>query len=259
MEKFQLVITLADGQTIHAEMRPEDERRLAELIGAHATFEIERTDDDLEGHAFSGDVLVNVLNHSIALRLPSVGDAAALRRALAAGALTATIVGAGVIAALPGPADLDWTPIAQAPAHEQVLNVPAMAMRAQQAEMARDRAFELANVPLDVDNPAIPAQALRAEQAEMSREAAFAATQATAGESAQQAAQTASQSVLLDVENPQIPAQALRAEQAEMAHEQALGGSSISQAAQQSSQSAAVPSDADNSAVPDQARRAGTQ
>jgi len=49
---------------------------------------------------------------------------------------------------------------------------------------------------------------------------------------------------LLDVENPQIPAQALRAERAEMAQEQGIQS---------------VPVDAANPAVPDQARRAGTQ
>jgi hypothetical protein len=250
MEKMRFAITLADGKTIEAELRPEDERQLVELLGDRRTFQFTASDDDLEGHSFSGDVLVNVLSHGAVLRLPSASDAAAVRRALTVGALTATIVGAGAIAALQGPVPATIT-AQQAAAGEQVLNIPAMAQRAQQSEMDQQQAVYLSQVALDVDNPAVPAQALRAEQAEMQREAAYAATQATAGESAQEAAQVTTQSILLDVDNPAIPAQALRAEQAEMAHE---GQAAASQANSQS-----VPADANNPAVPDQARRAGTQ
>jgi len=179
MSNTQLAITLHDGQTIHAELRQEDERRLVELLSKNATFQISSSNDDLQGHAFAGDVLVNVLDHSIPLRLPKAGDAAALQRSLAIGALTATLVGAVAISIVPtstsGPAGIDQA------ANSHTLNVPAMAIRAQHDEMTREQNFYLSKVPLDVNNPAIPAQALRAEQDEMARAAAFASTQATAG------------------------------------------------------------------------------
>ena len=158
MANIQLAITLHDGQTVHAELRPDDERRLVELLSKNATFEISSSDDDLQGHAFAGDVLVNVLDHSIPLRLPKAGDAAALQRSLAIGALTATLVGAVAISIVPTSTSAP-TGIDQA-ANDHTLNVPAMAIRAQRNEMAREQNFYLSNVPLDVNNPAIPAQAL---------------------------------------------------------------------------------------------------
>jgi hypothetical protein len=253
MEKVTLAITLHDGQTIHAELRPEDEQRLTERFIDGSTIQLTATDDDLQGHAFAGSVLVNVLDHAIPLRLPNAADAAALQRSLAVGALTATLVGALAISVVPTSTSAP-TGIDQA-ANDHILNVPAMAVRAQRDEMAREQVVYLSRVPLDADNPAIPAQALRAEQAEMARDAAFAGTQATAGESAQEAAQVTTQSILLDVNNPAVPAQALRAEQAEMAREgQAAGAQVASQAI-----SPGVAADADNPAIPNQAKRAGTQ
>jgi hypothetical protein len=59
------------------------------------------------------------------------------------------------------------------------------------------------SILLDVDNPAVPAQALRAEQAEMAREG-----QAVG---AQVASQIGDQSVPADAENPAVPDQARRA------------------------------------------------
>jgi len=200
----QLVITLHDGQTVHAELSPEDERRLTEQFGDGSTFQITSADDDLEGHAFAGQILVNVLDHSIPVRLPNAADAANLQRSLVIGALTATIVGVVAMTAVPdsiGPAGIDEA------AANHTLNVPAMAVRAQRNQMAQEQAFYLSNVPLDVNNPAIPAQALRAEQAEMAREQSL--EDATVAGSA--SVQTSNASAQLDVNNPAIPAQAKRA------------------------------------------------
>jgi hypothetical protein len=150
----------------------------------------------------SGDVAVDVEGHAMVLRLPHAADAAALRRALAAGAITATILGAGALAALNPPAP-SATTVEQAPERVQAQAVPGPALRAQRDEMQREQSLELA-VPLDADNPAIPAQALRAEP----------------GVAA--AARSAQQAVPLDADNPAIPAQALRAQKAELERERAL-------------------------------------
>jgi hypothetical protein len=187
MEQLGLAITLADGQTLNAQPRPEDEQRLAEVLGDRSTIELASGGDDLEGHAISGDVLVDVEGHAISIRLPNAGDAAALRRALAVGAVTATIVGAGAIAALQPPAPAATT-AEQAPAAENVRTVPAPAVRAQQAEQQREQQLQVA-VPADADNPAVPAQALRAGQADQQPPAAT-----------------------LDESNPLVPAPALRAQ-----------------------------------------------
>lgn len=218
MEKMTLAITLTDGQTLHAEPRPQDERRLAELLGSRATFEFATSNDDLEGHAMSAEVPVDVEGHAMVLRLPHAADAAALRRALAVGAITATIVGAGAIAGLHPPVQAP-TNFVQAPPRAQIQSVPGPALRAQQDEMQRNQAVERAQnlereqglereqsiqaLPVDVANPLVPAQVLRAERDEMQREQSL-------------------HSVPLDADNPKIPAQALRAERAEMEREQEL-------------------------------------
>src|SRR3954454_9308594 len=205
MEKVQLAITLADGQTFHAELRPEDERRLAQLLSDRSTIQLASNDDDLEGHAISSEVVADVEGHAMALRLPRPADAAALRRALAVGAVTATIVGAGAIAGLQAPAQSTTTAVDAPAVRQQVQTVPAAALRAQQNEMAREQSQQA--VPLDADNPAVPAQALRAQSQEISVPAAAQAAQQnelTRGQS--------QQTVQLDADNPAVPAQALHAE-----------------------------------------------
>jgi hypothetical protein len=207
MERVLLAITLANGQTVHAQPRPEDDEQLAQLLGGGSTIELTSSNDDLEGHAFSADVTVDVEGHAITLRLPTPTDAAAVRRALAVGVVSAAIVGAGAVAALHPPASTP-TSFEQAPERVQTQAVPGPAIRAQQDEMRRDAAQQevvrqqmLKSVPLDADNPAIPAQALRAEQAEMQREQEL--------ESVQRA-QTL-QAIPADADNPDVPAQAKHA------------------------------------------------
>ncbi len=212
MQQLQLAIQLSDGQTLHGLPRPEDDGRLAELLGDRATVELASSGDDLEGHSMSADVLVDVEGHAIAIRLPNPEDAARLRRALAVGAVTATIVGAGAIAALQSPAQ---TPAAvvPAPAAENVRTVPAPAVRAQEAEMLRQQQLadeqQLLVVPVtvDADNPAVPAPALRAQEAEMS---------------GQVEAVPVAPLVQADNGNPAVPAQAQHALDAELERQRQL-------------------------------------
>ncbi len=194
MAQIELAISLNDGQTIHAELRPEDERQLAELLGDRSAIQFASSADDVEGHAISGDVLVDVEGHAMVVRLPDSADAAALRRALVVGAVTATLVGAGVVAGLRPQPPISTT-VEQAQS-VQVQAVPGPALRAQRDEMQREAAQviavpvqQLQAVPVDANNPAIPAKALQAEGAE------------------------SNQAVPLDVDNPAIPPQALRAGQ----------------------------------------------
>jgi len=207
MEKLELAISLNHGQTLYAQLRPEDERQLAELLGDRGAIDLAAHGDDVEGHTISGDVLVDVEGHAFVVRLPQASDVTTLRRALAVGAVTATIVGAGVIAGL-HPQVPTSTSVEQAPPRVQVQAVPGPALRAQRDEMQREQAQEnvvreqtLMTVPLDAANPAIPAQALRAERNEMQRE----------GEQGNVAQQQTLQTVPLDANNPAIPPQAQRA------------------------------------------------
>jgi hypothetical protein len=206
MEQLQLTITVANGQTLFAEVRPEDERKLAELLGDRSSIQLAPTDDDLEGHAMSDDIVVDVEGHAMVLRLPRPADAASLRRALAVGAVTATLVGAGAIAGLRPAAQT--TPAVEIPAvRQQVQTVPAAALRAQQNEMTREQSLNA--IPRDVDNPAVPPQALRADSRELSVPVPAPAVAAQQDEMTQQQGQ---QAVPLDADNPAVPAQALHAE-----------------------------------------------
>jgi hypothetical protein len=207
MEKMRLAISLSDGQTIFADPRPEDEPELTQLAGVRTAIDIAARDDDLEGHAFSTDIAVDVEGHAMVLRLPQASDAAALRRALAVGAVTATLVGTGLVAGLHPQAPSAATGV-QAPPRAQVQPMAGPAIRAQQDEMQRQAAQEdylrqqkLQTVPLDATNPAIPAQALRAEQAEMQREAA----------QENMVREQQLRAVPADADNPAVPPQAERA------------------------------------------------
>lgn len=88
-----------DGRTIVALPRPEDQGRLQQLAGDSATITIQQSDRDTEGHLLGDEIAIDVEGHAMTLRLPNAGDAAAIRRVLAVGTLTATVVVAGVFAA----------------------------------------------------------------------------------------------------------------------------------------------------------------
>lgn len=90
-------------ETFWAQPRPEDQERIKELLrGGSATVSLVGDAQDLEGHAQSAEVTLDVEGHALTLRLPSPADAAELRRRLAVGAVAATIVVAGAAAALQG-------------------------------------------------------------------------------------------------------------------------------------------------------------
>ena len=99
--QFALSIKLDDGSTITASPAPEESWQLPNA----GDVTLKPTDDDSDtlGHAQSADILVDVEGHAMTLRLPSPADAVALRRALAAGVITATIVAAGAVAAMQVP------------------------------------------------------------------------------------------------------------------------------------------------------------
>jgi len=92
-------------QIMLAESRPEDEQQLAQLLGGGPIAVALSEEDDTEGHAGTTDIVLDVEGHAIAVRLPTVADAAALRRGFAMGAVTASLVIAGAAAAVTG-ADL---------------------------------------------------------------------------------------------------------------------------------------------------------
>src|SRR5262245_32336510 len=194
MEQLQLAIALGDGQTLQAQPRPEDERRLAEVLGDRSAIEFASNDaDDIEGHAISGDVTVDVEGHAITIRLPNGGDAAALRRALAVGAVTATIVGAGAIAAWQPPVAAPTTTV-QAPAAGHVRQVPALAVGGQDAELQGQQNIVVAPITTHANSPAVPAPALRAQDAEQAGQQNIVVAPITT-----------------DANNPAVPAPALRA------------------------------------------------
>jgi hypothetical protein len=94
-----LEIRLDDGRAIIARPRPEDQDFLRQS-GGEVQVSLAESDLDTAGHSLSAEIAVDVEGHAMTLRLPTPADAEALRRALLAGALTATVVVAGAIAAM---------------------------------------------------------------------------------------------------------------------------------------------------------------
>jgi hypothetical protein len=94
--EFQISL---EGRTVVAQPRPEDQASLDELLGSGRDVTIGQSDADTEGHALAADeITVDVEGHAMTLRLPHAGDAAALRRALAVGTLTASVAIGGFVA-----------------------------------------------------------------------------------------------------------------------------------------------------------------
>jgi len=100
-QNVSLAIALEDGRELVAVPGPEDQERLAQL-GFSDIVSLAAVDTDTSGHLMSSDVMVDVEGHAMTLRLPTNADAEALKRALAVGAVTATLVAAGTLAALQG-------------------------------------------------------------------------------------------------------------------------------------------------------------
>lgn len=98
-----LAIRLDDGATIVAQPRPEDERRLADLLkGRDRKVSLRASDFDTEGHMRYSEVIVDVEGHAFTLRVPSATDAAELRKRLLLGTVAATLAVAGAGAAIIG-------------------------------------------------------------------------------------------------------------------------------------------------------------
>lgn len=101
MEQTAELVIRLDERTLIARMTAEDEQRLREFIASGQTdLRIEPSSLDTEGHMASDEVAVDVEGHALTLRLPTPADAAALRKALAVGTLTAAVAIGGVAAAL---------------------------------------------------------------------------------------------------------------------------------------------------------------
>lgn len=124
-----------DGRTVTARLRPEDQATLAELLGTGANITVQPSDADTEGHVLADEIAVDVEGHAMTLRLPNAGDAAAIRRALAVGAVTATIVIGGAFAAS------TVHPQTQSP----TLNVPRAVPAAQSGQITVDSDIGLAD------------------------------------------------------------------------------------------------------------------
>jgi len=130
-----------DDRTVVGQPRPEDQGRLIGLAAAGAlTLSIEPSKLDTEGHGLSTDVAVDVEGHALTLRLPNATDATALRRALAVGALTATVAfGAVAAASMHQPSDVVAPPAPVAPA------APAAAPARDLATLREDRLAAIEN------------------------------------------------------------------------------------------------------------------
>ena len=121
--EFALAIELADGRTVVAQPGPEDQGRLANMgLARQTTVQLDENVADTEGHHSSDVIAVDVEGHAMTLRLPNSGDAAAVRRLLLAGTLTATVVAASAAAALQGSAN---TPAPAAVPAQQAVTAPA--------------------------------------------------------------------------------------------------------------------------------------
>jgi hypothetical protein len=130
-----LAITLNDGRTIVATPRPEDQGRIAELADGPFAIRPDSSGSDTSGHAISDELTVDVEGHAMTLRLPTPADAEALRKALAVGVVTATIVAAGAIAAMQGsPATTGTT--------TQTVSRPAPAPAAEDFQTRREREID---------------------------------------------------------------------------------------------------------------------
>jgi hypothetical protein len=97
-------ITLADGRTILATPLPEDQDLFWSWGEREVTLTENADEPDTSGHKIGAtpDITLDVEGHAMTLRLPNTTDVDSLKKALAVGAVSATIVAAGAIAAMQG-------------------------------------------------------------------------------------------------------------------------------------------------------------
>lgn len=116
-------IPLDDGRMVTATPVAGEFAEMPTLEGRQATLRPTDSDRDTSGHSAPIDVAVDVEGHAMVLRMPTTADAAALRKALAIGVVTATILAAGAVAATQqGPAS-STTSVDQ-PSVEQPMTAP---------------------------------------------------------------------------------------------------------------------------------------
>ena len=215
MYEQRLAITTARGQTIFAVPGPEHQREFVELLGDRPAVELTAPTQDVEGHALSAnDVLVDVEGHALTLHVPNAADAAALRRALAVGVVSATLVGAGAIAALQTPSAAPAN-VQPGPAQVLTLTVPAQAIHADEAAAQRELRFEQSAASTQTVVTRVPVQAIHADEASTARTNQTRIT--TPPAQAVHADQAAVSRTSGQTEAAPVPAQALHADQAETA------------------------------------------
>jgi hypothetical protein len=97
-------IALADGRTILATPLPEDQDLFWSWGEREVTLTENADESDTSGHKLgtTSDITLDVEGHAMTLRLPNTTDVDSLKKALAVGAVSATIVAAGAIAAMQG-------------------------------------------------------------------------------------------------------------------------------------------------------------
>jgi hypothetical protein len=177
-----LAIQLDDGRVVVATPKPEDQDRLVKL-DKDIVLLTASGDYDTSGHGYGDLVELDVEGHAITLRFPSPADAEAVRKALAVGAVTATIVAAGAIAALQGPAVPPQAVPQAAPAAPAV-----QSSTASQADQDRDLGI------MDLGTSAAPSvQSSTATQAQQDRDLGITDLGAPAKPAAPAAPSTASQ------------------------------------------------------------------
>ena len=147
-------ILLADGRTILATPLPEDQDLLQSWGDRDVTLTDTADDSDTSGHKLAGtpDITLDVEGHAMTLRLPNTTDVDALKKALAVGAVSATIVAAGAIAAMQGNQ--------AAPAIPQTIHAvpitglaPVNQPRADFQVRQEQRADEMLAAPLPISQP----------------------------------------------------------------------------------------------------------
>jgi len=213
MNERALAITIGDTQTLYAAPDPQDQDQLTELFGNGPTIQLREAEGDVEGHALSDEVLVDVEGHALVLRLPTPADAAALRRALAVTAVTATLVTAGAIASLQSPAQPSANVI-DSTRSAVTQGVPMQAIRADEAQALREQSYANAQAAAQAAAMAEtrsehPTAQDRADRAEAVRQQSYANSQAT------------NQSTTSDADIA-IPGPAQHAEEAENLREQSF-------------------------------------
>jgi hypothetical protein len=135
-----LAIRLDDGRVVIATPKPEDQERLGRL-DQEIVFLTPSGDYDTSGHGVSNEIVLDVEGHAITLRLPTSADAEAVRKALVVGAVSATIVAAGAIAAMQGSQATPAAPDVVAPPAAIERPAPAPQPNAEFLER-RDRAMD---------------------------------------------------------------------------------------------------------------------